>query len=149
MERDFGLGLIGLIDPVTKEFNHTAVLHLRGGRHENEVIGNTKDLGLHKVMGTMHGLLVGAEKQELWMNVAGRDFDQYDFTSFFYGWIIALQEGFTGDSASNCFYAAFALIQQSDYLVQDFLNIFNTLNFYNLLVYTPTHIQGNFAASYE
>ena len=59
MQRVYGLGMTGLIHPVTKDFNHEAVIEHRGGRPEGEVIGNTKDLGIHHVMGHLHGLVVG------------------------------------------------------------------------------------------
>ncbi len=36
-----------------------------------------------------------------------------------------------------------------DYLVQDFDNILETSNYFNLAVFTPTKLQGNLAASYE
>ena len=60
MERTYGLGLTGLIHPVTKEFNHAAVIEQRGGRKDYEKLGNTKDIGLHTVMGSVHNLLVQA-----------------------------------------------------------------------------------------
>lgn len=150
MERTYGLGLTGLIHPVTKEFNHAAVIEQRGGRQDYEKLGNTKDVGIHSVLGSVHNLLVQGANEK-WMNIAGKDFDAYDFSAFFYGWIVALQEGFKGDGASNCFYASFALVQQVDYLVQDFNQMLagKNMNFFNLAVFTPTHIQGNFAASYE
>ena len=109
MERTYGLGLTGLIHPVTKEFNHAAVIEQRGGRKDYEKLGNTNDIGLHTVMGSVHNLLVQGSAEK-WMNIAGKDFDAYDFSSFFYGWIVALQEGFKGDGASNCFYASFATV---------------------------------------
>ena len=63
----------------------------------------------------MHGLLTQGDKNkeavaQKWNNVAGEAFDSYDFFSFFYGWIVAIQDGFKSDSASNCFYAAFATV---------------------------------------
>ena len=57
MERTYGHGLVGLIHPVTKEFNHKAVIENRGGRFEHETIGNTKDIGIHSLLGAVHGLV--------------------------------------------------------------------------------------------
>lgn len=49
MERNFGPGLVDLIHPVTHEFNHKAVIELRGGRHEHEQWSwsTEKSLGIH------------------------------------------------------------------------------------------------------
>lgn len=58
MEKTYGLGLTGLIHPVTKEFNHEAVIKQRGGRKPEEHIGNTKDWGFHHALGTVHNLFV-------------------------------------------------------------------------------------------
>ena len=55
MEHTYGLGLTGLVHPVTKEFNHKAVIHQRGGRFDHEVIGDTKPI--HNVLGAIHGLV--------------------------------------------------------------------------------------------
>ena len=66
MDRTYGLGLTSLIHPLTKEFNHKAVIQERGGRNTNEVLGNTKDIGLHHILGAIHGLLVEAAPQK-WM----------------------------------------------------------------------------------
>ena len=111
MERTYGLGLTGLIHPVTKDFNHEAVIDHRGGRPTHEMLGNTKDLGIHHVMGKLHGLTVkGFQAEQNWKYVGGKSFDTYDLTSFFYGWIVAMQDGFKGDTASNCFYASFSFV---------------------------------------
>jgi len=56
MDRTYGLGLTGLIHPVTKEFNHAAVIANRGGRPEEHILGDTKSLGLHWLFGKIHGL---------------------------------------------------------------------------------------------
>jgi hypothetical protein len=56
MDRSYGLGLTGLIHPVTKEFNHEAVIANRGGRPEGLVLGDTKSIGLHWALGKVHGL---------------------------------------------------------------------------------------------
>ena len=55
MERIYGHGLVGLIHPVTGEFNHAAVIEQRGGRFEHEVIGKTTDFGIE------HMILQGAD----------------------------------------------------------------------------------------
>jgi hypothetical protein len=60
-----------------------------------------------------------------------------------------MQDGFSGDTTSNCFYSAFAVVQQTDFWVLDIINFEKTWNFFNVLVFTPTHIQGNFSAAYE
>lgn len=103
---------------------------------------------MHHALAGLHKLVVGAG-QEKWMAVGGKDFDIYDVSAFFYGWIVALQDGFKGDSASNCFYSAFALVEQSDFWLQEYAAIQKTWDFYTLLVFRPTHIWGNFSASYE
>lgn len=113
LERQYGVGLVGLIHPVTKEFNHEAVIAQRGGRHAHEHISDTKSIGLHHVMGAMHDLVVGQEKPNKWKELGGKKFDRYDIASFLYGWIVALQENPNSDTAasSNCFLAAFELVQ--------------------------------------
>ena len=54
---------------------------------------------------------MGYQGVENWINKGDRDFDTYDVTAFFYGWIMAMQDGFKGDTASNCFYASFSFVQ--------------------------------------
>ena len=44
----FGKGLTGLIHPVTKEFNHKAMIEARGG--VGEPIGTLGQLGLHHLL---------------------------------------------------------------------------------------------------
>jgi hypothetical protein len=95
MDRNYGLGLTGLIHPVTKEFNHEAVIENRGGRPEDQVLGNTKEIGLHHVIGKLHGLTqpthaLQVQMERNWLNIAGKAFDTYDIMSFWYGWIIAM-----------------------------------------------------------
>ena len=51
MESRYGLGLVGLIHPVTKEFNHKAVLEMRGGIHPTEHIGYIRDFHIHTLYG--------------------------------------------------------------------------------------------------
>jgi len=68
MEHTYGLGLTGLVHPVTKEFNHKAVIHQRGGRFDHEVIGDTKPI--HNILGALHGL-VQAEAAKNWTSIAG------------------------------------------------------------------------------
>jgi len=95
LERQYGAGLTGLIHPISKEFNHEAVIYQRGGRHADEVISDTKSIGLHNVMATLHGFTQEAEddeKPKKWMDLEGKVFDRYDIVSFLYGWIVALQE---------------------------------------------------------
>ena len=138
-----------LIHPVTKEFNHAAVIANRGGRSEFEVIGDTKSVGIHQALDSAHRLLVGAEPPQYLDQVAGKQFDRYDIVSFFYGWIVALHADPDSVTSSNCFLAAFETIQQVDYLIQDLSTLQQTGNYFNLLVFTPTHLQGNGAATYE
>lgn len=95
MDRTYGIGLTGLIHPVTKEFNHEAVIANRGGRPEEHVLGDTKSIGLHWVLGKIDGLTqptrhLQVQAEDYWKNVAGKIFDPYDIASFFYGWIMAL-----------------------------------------------------------
>lgn len=116
LERQYGAGLTGLIHPISKEFNHEAVIYQRGGRHADEVISDTKSIGLHSVMSTLHSFTQEAEeddeKPKKWMDLEGKLFDRYDIVSFLYGWIVALQENPQGDTAgaSNCFLASFELV---------------------------------------
>jgi hypothetical protein len=51
LESRYGLGLVGLIHPVTKEFNHKAVLEMRGGIHPYEQIGYIRDFHIHTLYG--------------------------------------------------------------------------------------------------
>jgi hypothetical protein len=114
------MGLTGLIHPVTKEFNHEAVIRQRGGRREDEVLGNTKDIGLHHVLDAARSLVVGAEETPTYFyDLDGKVFDRYDLVSFIYGWIIALNADPDTMTSSNCFLATFELVQQLDYLSQD------------------------------
>ena len=111
LERTYGLGLTGLIHPVTKEFNHEAVIRQRGGRREDEVLGNTKDLGLHHALDAVQRLVVGEEKPTYFQDIDGKTFDRYDVVSFIYGWIIALHADPETMTSSNCFLASFELVQ--------------------------------------
>lgn len=153
LERQYGAGLVGLIHPVTKEFNHEAVIYQRGGRHADEVVSDTRAVGLHKLMGSLHPMVLqdDPERPNNWEDLEGKVFDRYDIVSFLYGWIIALQENPQGDTAgaSNCFMASFDMVQQTDYLATDLANVFDTGNYYDAFFYVPVHIQGNFAATYE
>ena len=88
MERTYGHGLVGLIHPVTGEFNHAAVIEQRGGRYEHEYLGNTKDWGIEWLV-NQGNHLVGATKME---TVNGKNFDRFDIISALYGGIIALQD---------------------------------------------------------
>ena len=148
MERTYGLGLTGLIHPVTKEFNHEAVIRQRGGRRESEVIGNTKSMGLHHALGAVQRL-VNSEKPTYFENIDGKVFDRYDFASFLYGWIVALHADPDTMTSSNCFLAAFETVTQLDYLSIDLELLSVTKNYFNVIVYTPTKVQGNLAAAYE
>ena len=56
MDREFGLGLTGLIHPLTGEWNHAAVIKSFGGRPKKYILTDTKSIGLHHVMGKLHGL---------------------------------------------------------------------------------------------
>ena len=90
MERTYGQGLVNLIHPVTKEFNHKLVIEQRGGRHEYEQItDNWKNSYIHKPLGAMHSLFV-KDGHKRWDNIAGNPVDKYDTMSFFYGWIVAM-----------------------------------------------------------
>jgi hypothetical protein len=118
MERIYGHGLTGLIHPVTREFNHAAVIEQRGGRFEHEVVGNTKDVGLEWLINQGNHLL-GATKFE---SINGKTFDRYDLISFIYGGIIALQDTSTkaaANAANQCFLATFESVTQIDYLSTD------------------------------
>ena len=53
---------------------------MRGGRFEDEYIGNTYDIGLHHVLGAIHGM-VGAPPNVMedpatkWKEMGGKAFD--------------------------------------------------------------------------
>jgi hypothetical protein len=70
MDKTYGIGLTGLIHPVTKEFNHKAVIQDRGGRNKNEHLGSTTDIGLNQALDGMHNLVVGTPSK--FMSVGGR-----------------------------------------------------------------------------
>lgn len=109
LERTYGHGLVGLLHPVTGEFNHAAVIEQRGGRWEHERIGNTKDVGLEWLI-NQGNHLVGAKKM---YSVQGKTFDAYDIVSFVYGGIIALQDNSTKAAAqapNQCFLATFETV---------------------------------------
>ena len=42
-EKHYGPGLVGLINPVTHEWNHEAVIKQRGGRPKEQYIGTIHD----------------------------------------------------------------------------------------------------------
>ena len=161
MEKDYGLGLVGLVDPVTKEFNHDEVIRLRGGIYENEYWGNTKDMGVHHVLaaidymvgpkakaGDAHG---GGDEDPRFLTMGGKKFDQYDAVSMLYGGIRALQpEPFNDDYlVSECFIAMFDTVTVVDYLITDVNNFMNGAPWFNILFYDPIKILGNIAATYE
>jgi len=99
-----------LIHPVTKEFNHTAAIEVRGGRREDEVISDTKSIGLHHALDAAHRLLVGAEPAKYMYEIEGKQFDRYDLASFAYGWIVSLYADPDSMTSSNCFLAAFEMV---------------------------------------
>ena len=149
MQRNYGLGLTNLIHPVTKEFNHEAVIERRGGRHPKELLGNTKDIGLHDALEHAHKLIVGASPQN-WAQVSGKNFDTYDVASGFYGFILSLQGSNIGlTQGSNCFFAMFGVVEQLDFMVKEFQIANETLNIFNALIMDPLHAYGNWNAAYE
>ena len=152
LERQYGQGLVGLIHPVTKEFNHAAVINQRGGRFKSEHLSDTKSIGLNHAFAAA-GRFFAEDEEEYQKieNVDGTLFDRYDVASFTYGWIFALQNdpGKEEYVSSNCFLAAFDMVQQLDYFAIDLANYEKTKNYYNLIAYTPTRLQGNAAATYE
>lgn len=104
LEYQFGHGLVGLIHPVTQEFNHEAVIRRRGGRHAHERLGNAHELGITKVLSAIHNLVGAGENK--WMYIGESTYiDRYDAQSFYYGWIISLIDIKSEDQiASNyCF----------------------------------------------
>ena len=104
-----------MIHPVTKEFNHAAVINQRGGRYRSEHISDTKSVGLNHLFAAVGRFAAGGEGEEYQKlkNVDGVVFDQYDIASFTYGWIFALQNepGKEEYVSSNCFLAAFDMVQ--------------------------------------
>ena len=119
-ERNFGQGLTGLIHPVTKEFNHHAYIKLRGGRHKEEHIGNTKDIGLHHLLGAIHEMVHPGMKEAWLVEVDGQEFDRYDIVTALYGSILSLSETASGavdlTTGNKCFLSAFETIYQIDML---------------------------------
>ena len=93
---------------------------------------------------------MNAEKPVDWENVGGKDFDSYDIWSFMYGWIVGMQDQLNnGEGASECFFAAYSLVQTCDLWYSDLVLIESSRNVYNVIVYTPVHIFNNFGATYE
>ena len=84
---------------MTNQFNHEKVIELRGGRKDYELNGNTKDIGMHHLLGHSHAL-VQSGALEKWEDVDVKKFDRYDIMSYFYGLIISMQEGYILDSPS-------------------------------------------------
>jgi flavin-dependent dehydrogenase len=113
LERQYGQGLVGLIHPVTKEFNHAAVINQRGGRFKSEHVSDTKSIGLNHMFGAIARYTADGQEAEKWQNVEGTIFDRYDISTFTYGWVFALQEEPGSDKyvSSNCFLASFDMIQ--------------------------------------
>ena len=101
-------------------------------------------------IGWAHGL-VKADAPEEWGQIAGKDFDYYDAWSFLYGWIYQMQEisDVNSDGASECFFAAYSMIQTLDLWWQDIVGIEDNKNLFNILFYMPIHVLNNFGASYE
>jgi len=83
--------------------------------------------------------------------MGGKDFDQYDIVSMIYGGIRALQNDPFNDEAvvSECFIASFDTVTTIEYLLLDLRHVLDGAPIFNLLVYNPTHIMGNLAATYE
>jgi len=114
LERQYGQGLVMLIHPVTKEFNHAAVINQRGGRFKSEHVSDTRSMGFNHMFAA--AARVFAEEEEEYQkieNIDGTLFDRYDIASFTYGWIFALQNdpGKEEYVSSNCFLAAFDMVQ--------------------------------------
>lgn len=65
------MGLVGLVHPVTKEFNHKAVIEMRGGRHPREKIGYIKDFHIHTLLGSLHNLLEASSAPN-WATIANQ-----------------------------------------------------------------------------
>ena len=83
--------------------------------------------------------------------MGGKRFDQYDMVSALYGGIRALQPDPFNDEyvVSECFIAMFDTVTVTDYLITDFRNIMNGAPWFNVFIYDPIKILGNFAATYE
>ena len=117
LEKQYGQGLVQLIHPVTKEFNHAAVINQRGGRYKSEHVSDTKSMGINHLFSAVGRFAAKDEDEEKEYqkirNVDGVLFDQYDIASFTYGWIFALQNepGKEEYVTSNCFLAAFDMVQ--------------------------------------
>lgn len=154
MNYHFGHGLVGLINPVTKEFNHDAVIKRRGGRDsDREDMGSLEDYYIPHILGAMNSLL-GQDRPTNYVdfqdsNGDPKRFDRYDATSFAYGWAIALTDSDDDATQSDCFISLFELITQVEYFFRDLDRISETFKVFDLTVYSPTLIFNNGAAAYE
>ena len=115
----------------------------------HHVLGYTHQIS-HGIL-TAEGKAKGKKKKEKWLNLGGKDFDQYDMRSAIYGGIRGLQvDPFADDSVvTECFIAAFETVKKLDFLMIDVRLMMKTGNAFNVLMYGPTHIMGNLAAAYE
>ena len=151
-EAMFGKGLTGLIHPVTKEFNHKAMIELRGG--VGEPITTLGNLGIHRLLapkacgpGIPFEQCVITDDGRKIRNVAEKTFNSYDIISFWYGWTLALTDGDDASGAQKCFVALFDTVNVVDYFLIDLKDFFT--KWFDILSFYPVNIGNNFAVSYQ
>lgn len=156
MDRQFGLGLTGLIHPLTGEWNHEAAIKSFGGRPEKYILGDTKSMGLHHVIGKLHGLTqptkhLQVQKEYNWILLGGKLIDTYDLTSWLYGMVISMSSSTNKAEAakSDCFYATYTTVAQIKFMLEELIDFPKTWNWFNLFIYIPTHQWNNSMAMYE
>ena len=161
MEYYYGHGLVGLIHPVTKEFNHEAVI-ARNGR--GPVVGSLGDFYVPHMLYAV-GSIVRTSASYVW-TLQDKQFDRYDSQSVLYGWAAAITDT-TDDSAqvtssdqgSDCFVSLFEMIGMMNILDEsvnpsdanffDITRLFNTWNIFTLTVFNPVSVFNNLGAVYE
>lgn len=97
-----------------------------------------------------------------WVNIGGNQIDAETSSAWFYGLSKGLQYkgmagGGGGDSdasaaSSNCFFALYGMTDSIDGLVNDAKSLTATsgsVNWFNIVGYSPIHLLGNLSVTYE
>lgn len=79
--------------------------------------------------------------------VGDYNIDSDSARSFVLGWVAGMQYKF--DFLGDCFVTTAATLESLDYFGSDLENLKKYYNFYNLIVYSPVQVYGNFLATYE